>query len=44
MHTVGQPAFLAKNRFSLPSPLPLAWSAFEEAMRPAAPAPVPQAA
>lgn len=35
MHTVGQPAFLAKSRFSLPSPLPLAWEAFAEAMAPA---------
>lgn len=35
MHTVGQPAFLAKNRFSLPSPLPLAWDAFAQAMWPA---------
>lgn len=26
-HTVGQPAFLAKNRYNLPSPLPLAWDA-----------------
>lgn len=34
MHTVGQPAFLAKNRFSLPSPLPLAWDAFAECMTP----------
>ncbi len=34
MHTVGQPAFLAKNRFSLPSPLPLAWEAFAQAMWP----------
>jgi AAA domain len=25
MHTVGQPAFLAKSRFPMPSPLPLAW-------------------
>jgi len=32
MHTVGQPAFLAKNRYSLPSPLPLAWDAFADAM------------
>lgn len=32
MHTIGQPAFLAKNRFSLPSPLPLAWDAFADAM------------
>lgn len=32
MHTVGQPAFTAKNRYSLPSPLPLAWEAFSEAM------------
>lgn len=36
MHTVGQPAFLAKNRYSLPSPLPLAWEAFAQAMNPAA--------
>jgi hypothetical protein len=35
MHTVGQPAFLAKSRFSLPSPLPLAWDAFAAAMQPA---------
>jgi hypothetical protein len=34
MHTVGQPAFLAKNRFSLPSPLPLSWEAFDGAMHP----------
>ena len=27
MHTVGQPAFLAKSRFPMPSPLPLVWSA-----------------
>lgn len=32
LHVVGQPAFLAKNRYSLPSPLPLEWSAFAEAM------------
>ena len=32
MHTIGQPAFLAKNRYSLPSPLPLAWDAFSDAM------------
>lgn len=32
MHTVGQPAFLAKNRYSLPSPLPLTWDAFSAAM------------
>lgn len=35
MHTVGQPAFLAKSRYSLPSPLPLAWEAFAQAMQPA---------
>lgn len=34
MHTVGQPSFLAKNRFSLPSPLPLSWEAFAESMNP----------
>lgn len=38
MHTVGQPAFLAKNRYSLPSPLPLAWEAFAGAMWPDQPA------
>ncbi len=32
MHTIGQPAFLAKNRYSLPSPLPLAWESFAQAM------------
>lgn len=35
MHTVGQPAFLAKNRYSLPSPLPLSWEALDGAMNPA---------
>lgn len=35
MHTVGQPAFLAKTRYSLPTPLPLAWDAFASAMNPA---------
>jgi hypothetical protein len=39
MHTVGQPAFTAKNRYSLPSPLPLAWAAFQSAMHPALVAP-----
>lgn len=34
MHTVGQPAFLAKNRYSLPSPLPLSWEALDGAMNP----------
>jgi len=37
MHTVGQPAFLAKSRYSLPSPLPLTWEAFALAMQPDAP-------
>jgi hypothetical protein len=32
MHTVGQPAFLAKNRFNLPTPLPLSWESFSTAM------------
>lgn len=32
MHVTGQPAFLAKNRYSLPSPLPLAWDAFTAAL------------
>lgn len=44
MHTVGQPAFLAKSRYSLPSPLPLAWDAFAQAMAPAQPATVLKAA
>ena len=35
MHTVGQPAFLAKNRYSLPPLLPLSWDAFAGAMWPA---------
>lgn len=34
MHTVGQPAFLAKNRYSLSTPLPLSWPAFVAAMTP----------
>lgn len=34
MHTVGQPAFLAKSRFPMPSPLPLSWDAFAQAMKP----------
>lgn len=34
MHTVGQPAFLAKSRFSLPALLPLTWESFAEAMAP----------
>lgn len=37
MHTVGQPAFIAKSRYSLPSPLPLTWEAFALAMQPDAP-------
>lgn len=37
MHTVGQPAFLAKSRYSLPTPLPLTWGAFAQAMKPATP-------
>lgn len=36
IHTVGQPSFLAKNRYSLPSPLPLTWADFAAAMWPAA--------
>lgn len=32
LHTVGQPAFLAGNRYSLPSPLPLSWEHFSSAM------------
>ncbi len=32
MHTVGQPAFLAKNRYGLYSPLELSWQAFADAM------------
>jgi hypothetical protein len=34
MHTVGQPAFLAKNRYGLATPLPLSWPAFVAAMVP----------
>jgi len=30
--TVGQPGFLAKNRYGLTSPLPLSWQAFADAM------------
>jgi len=30
--TVGQPGYLAKNRYSLPSPIPLSWSDFADAM------------
>lgn len=32
MHSVGQPSFLAKSRFPLPSPMPLAWESFAQAM------------
>ena len=32
IHTVGQPAFLAKNRFNLPPVLPLTWTDFAAAM------------
>ena len=32
MHSVERPAFLAKNRYSLPDTLPLNWSAFAQAM------------
>ena len=32
MHTAGQPAFLAKSRFPIPSPLPLEWDALAEAI------------
>jgi len=39
MHSVGQPAFLAKNRYSLPSLLPLEWDAFIGAMYAPAAAP-----
>ena len=41
MHTVGQPAFLAKSRYSLPTPMPLAWDAFAQAMGHQAPAAAP---
>lgn len=37
MHSIGQPAFLAKSRYPIPSPLPLAWDAFAQAMGPQAP-------
>lgn len=33
VHTVGQPAFLAKSRFTLPPVLPLDWSAFDTALK-----------
>ena len=33
MHTIGTPAYLAKNRYSLPTPLPLSWESFSEAMK-----------
>lgn len=32
IHTVGQPAFLAKNRFNLPPVLPLTWADFAQHM------------
>lgn len=32
MHTVGAPAYTAKNRYSIASPLPLTWDALSEAM------------
>jgi len=32
MYTVEKPAFVAKNRYSLPEELPLNWQAFEEAL------------
>jgi hypothetical protein len=32
IHTVGQPAFTAKNRFNLPPVLPLTWTDFAAAM------------
>lgn len=33
MHLIGKPAYLAKNRYSLPETLPLSWEALDEAMR-----------
>ena len=32
LYTAERPAFLAKNRYSLPDSLPLSWAAFAEAM------------
>lgn len=32
MHSVGQPAFLAKSRFPLPPTMPLSWKAFAQAL------------
>lgn len=32
MHTVGAPAYTAKNRYSLPDPLPLSWAALADAL------------
>lgn len=34
MHTIGQPAFLAKNRYALPSPMPLTWAALAPLLEP----------
>lgn len=42
LHTSERPAFMAKNRFSLPETLPLSWQAFSDAV--AANTPQPQAA
>lgn len=36
MYTTEKPAFLAKNRYSLPESLPLSWEAFAGSLRPAA--------
>jgi hypothetical protein len=37
MYTTEKPAFLAKNRYSLPESLPLSWHAFAGSLRPADP-------
>ena len=36
MYSTGQPAFLAKTRYPMPSPLPLSWAAFTGALSPQA--------
>jgi hypothetical protein len=45
LHLVERPAYIAKNRYSLPESLPLSWPAFEAAlMASVAPPPAVQAA
>jgi hypothetical protein len=42
LHLVEKPAYLAKNRYSLPETIPLSWQAFSTAMAAAMPAPAEQ--